>query len=113
MSTRPHSVVRDQSVSSVDEDDLRGASRITGGVFRGRAHGNTFNFADGDDMDVDDGYYKVDGKVLLYTSRDDNARPTMTITHPTSSELPPILKALAHKFSPIRSKQVLLLLVVC
>jgi hypothetical protein len=44
ISTRTHS--RDQSVSPVDENDLRGASRITGGIFRGKARGNNFNFAD-------------------------------------------------------------------
>jgi hypothetical protein len=58
-------------------------------------------------MDIDQenwGYYQADGKVLLYTSQEENARPAMTINHKTSSELPPILKRLAQKFSPIRSK---------
>jgi hypothetical protein len=96
-------------VSPVDEQNLHGASRITGGVFRGRAYGNTFNFADGGDvMDMDnDAHHKADGKVLLYTSQDKNARPTMTITHHTSSELPSILQELAYKFSPIRSKLII------
>jgi hypothetical protein len=45
-STRTHSPSYDQSESPVGETDLRGASRVTGGVIRGRAHGNNFNLAD-------------------------------------------------------------------
>lgn len=44
-----HAVSRmshDGSVSPVDESDLHGASRTTGGVFRGRAIGNVLNWAD-------------------------------------------------------------------
>ena len=50
---------------------------------------------------MDIGYYQTDGKVLLYTSQDVNARSAMTMKHKTSSELPPNLKKLAQKFSPI------------
>ena len=61
------------------------------------------------DVDVDNvGYYQADGKVLLYTSQEVNARPAMTMKHQTSSELPPILKKLASKFSPIQSKWTIL-----
>ena len=49
-------------------------------------------------------YPKVTGKVLLYTSRDSDADPVMTTKHETVSELAPILKKLARRFSPIRSK---------
>jgi hypothetical protein len=52
-------------------------------------------------MDMDTGYYQADGKVLLYTSQDVDAHPAMSMTHKTSSELPPILKKLAQRFSPI------------
>jgi len=45
----------------------------------------------------------VNGKVLLFTSRDKDAAPAMTITHKTTSELPPVLQKLARRFSPIRS----------
>ena len=55
-------------------------------------------------MDVDTDYRQVSGKVLLYTSRDPGAHPTMTITHDTVSELPPVLLKLSRRFSPIRSK---------
>ena len=47
---------------------------------------------------------KINGKILLYTSHDDDASPAMSITHETVNQLPPILDKLAGKFSPIRSK---------
>ena len=49
-------------------------------------------------------YPKTIGKVLLYTSRDLDASPAMTISHDTVSRLPPVLQKLAGRFSPIRSK---------
>jgi hypothetical protein len=56
-------------------------------------------------MDVDlDAYSKIDGKVLLYTSRVLGASPAMTVSHETVSRLPPVLQKLARKFSPLRSK---------
>ena len=55
-------------------------------------------------MDIDPGYYQADGKVLLYTSEEVDARPAMAMNHKVSSELPPILKKLAQMYSPIRSK---------
>src|SRR5882757_5341343 len=59
-------------------------------------------------MDIDvDHYPTVNGKVLLFTSRDDGAAPAMTIAHETVSELPPVLRKLARRFSPIRSKFIL------
>jgi hypothetical protein len=94
-------------VASSDEHNLYGASRTTGGLFRGRALGNTFNMADAYDMDVDTGApLKAMGKVLLYTSRDQDAEPAMTIKHETGYQLPPVLIKLARKFSPIRSESV-------
>lgn len=53
-----------------------------------------------------DKYLKVNGKVLLYTSRDKGASPAMTITHDTVDKLPPVLQKLARIYSPIRSKLV-------
>ena len=52
-------------------------------------------------MDVDVDNPIVNGKVLLFTSRDKDAAPAMTITHKTISELPPVLQKLARRFSPI------------
>lgn len=50
------------------------------------------------------GHYQADGKVLLYTTADKNTSPAMTFSHKTSSELPPILKKLAQRYSPVRNK---------
>ena len=44
------------------------------------------------------------GKVLLYTTRDEDAPPAMAIKHKTTSNLPTILKELSLKYSPIQSK---------
>jgi hypothetical protein len=52
-------------------------------------------------MDVDD--FKISGKVLLYTSQNLGASPTMTVKHDTVSKLPPVLQKLAGKFSPLCS----------
>jgi hypothetical protein len=58
-------------------------------------------------MDVDrEVHQQPVGKVLLYTSQEMNARPAMTMKLQTTGELPSILKELAHKFSPIRSKYI-------
>jgi hypothetical protein len=47
---------------------------------------------------------RPNGKVLLYTNRDQDAHPVMMIMHETVAQLPPILHKLSRKFSPIRSK---------
>jgi len=92
-----------RSVSPVGLD-FQGASRSTGGVFRGRALGNNPNWADSMDRNASSVLSKPTGKVLLYTSRDEEAHPAMMITHETVAQLPPILEKLSRKFSPIRSK---------
>jgi hypothetical protein len=84
--------------------DFQGASRSTGGVFRGRALGNNPNWADSMDRNANSVLSKPTGKVLLYTSRDQEAHPAMMITHEIVAQLPPILEKLSRKFSPIRSK---------
>jgi hypothetical protein len=102
-----HSPSRDLSVTSSNEDNLFGASRTSGGIFRGKALGNVFNMADAHNMDVDDHALPMAmGKVLLYTSRDQDAEPAMTMSHETGYQLPPVLDKLARKYSPIRSELV-------
>lgn len=60
-------------------------------------------------MDVDpDIQQDPYGKVLLYTSRDADAIPAMSIKHKTTPHLPSILNTLAQKFSPIRSKYLII-----
>ena len=72
--------------------------------FRGRAFGNNPNWADVKNQKAHDAFSKPNGKVLLYTSRDKDANPSMMMTHETVAQLPPILQKLSGKFSPIRSK---------
>ena len=81
----------------------QGASRMTGGILRGRAHGNVFNHADGGD-EIHVGPRK--GKVFVYQSpRDPMAhKPDMSITSEVTPQLKPILKSLARRFSPVRSE---------
>jgi len=101
VSTRPQSP--SHSASPIGHD-FQGASRATGGIFRGRALGNAPNWADTTAMIPHDASSKPNGKVLLYTSRDQDAHPAMMIMHETVAQLPPILHKLSRKFSPIRSK---------
>ena len=119
--------VDDGNVSPVDDSDRHGASRTTGGTFRGRAIGSALNWADigmyyfileffqvfrffllsSDAMNVDNEEHQTpDGKVLLYSSRDDNV-PVMSIKHKTTNKLPTILNEIAQRYSPIRSKYII------
>jgi hypothetical protein len=101
VSTCPQSPSRDVSPVS---GDFYGASRATGGMFRGRALGNTPNWADSKKSNAHNASSKPNGKVLLYTNHDQDAPPAMMIMHETVAQLPPILEKLSRKFSPIRSK---------
>jgi hypothetical protein len=82
---------------------LQGASRTTGGVLRGRAYGNVFNRADGDE---EIHVRPRKGKVLVYQSPRDpiTHKPDMSITSDVTPRLKPILKTLARGYSPVRSK---------
>ncbi|KAG6912827.1 hypothetical protein DXG01_011734, partial [Tephrocybe rancida] len=89
--------------------DLQGASRTTGGIFRGRAHGNVFNHADMDDF-IGSDVIPTKGEVHLYTSHGDpqqtdpsKVKPTMFVKHDLSSlTLGPVLNKLGSCFSPIK-----------
>jgi hypothetical protein len=98
VSTRPQSPSHDVSPVS---GDFHGASRASGGIFRGRALGNTPNWADSKQSNAHNASSKPKGKVLLYTNRDQDAPPAMMIMHETVAQLPPILEKLSCKFSPI------------
>ena len=73
---------------------LQGASRMTGGVLRGRAYGNVFNHADGEDNTH---IGPRMGKVLVYQSPKDPSthKPDMSITSEVTSQLKPVLKKVA------------------
>ena len=83
--------------------ELGGASRVTGGILRGRAYGNIYNHAD---AEMVFGSESRIGKVHIYTSRVDPTlvKPDMVLKHKVTPELKPILTALARGYSPVRSK---------
>ena len=83
--------------------ELAGASRVTGGILRGRAYGNVYNHAD---AETNFGPDSRTGKVHVYTSRVDPTltKPDMVLKHKVTPKLTPILKALARGYSPVRSK---------
>jgi hypothetical protein len=89
---------------------LRGASRVVGGISRGRALGNVFNFADAGDVVLDD-LGPTMGKVYLYFCNIDpgqldlaSVKPSGTVNCAISPTVGPILKKVARKFSPIRGE---------
>lgn len=74
--------------------DLGGASRVSGGVFRGRAYGNVFNHAD---AETNFSLESRMGKVHIYKSHVDPtlAKPEMVLKHKVTPKLKPILTALS------------------
>lgn len=93
------------STSGSPEPALQGASRTTGGLIRGKAIGNHYNFGDklASDMDFEDANKPVHGKVLLYTNRAKDADPDMSIKLEVHNELGSILDSVAKKYSPIKN----------
>ena len=85
--------------------NLQGASRITGGIIRGHAHENVFNFADSHDLEVN-AAASVMGKVLLYDSCVDPAttKPKSAFKLRITTSLGVVLSKLAEKDSPVRRK---------
>lgn len=92
--------------------NLQGASRTSGGIIRGRAFGNVFNFADTSDLQMDlDITLAIPGKVYLYESVSDSVtldptkvKPKRIIKTDVSRTLEPVLTKLSRKYSPIRSE---------
>jgi hypothetical protein len=84
--------------------ELGGASRVTGGIFRGRAYGNVFNHAA--EM-MFESEARI-GKIHVYTTHVDPTvtKPDMVLKHKVTSKLKPILKTLARQYSPVRSKSI-------
>jgi hypothetical protein len=83
--------------------NLQGASRVTGGVIRGRAYGNVFNLADSHDLKLD-AAASVMGKVHLYDSFVDPAtiKPKSAFKLKITTSLGVVLSKLAEKNSPVR-----------
>jgi hypothetical protein len=83
--------------------ELGGASRVSGGIFRGRAYGNVFNHADAEMTFESEPRM---GRIHVYTTRVDPTitKPDMVLKHKVIPKLKPILKNLARQYSPVRSK---------
>lgn len=88
---------------SPPSDELQGASRMTGGVFRGQALGNVFNYADADDQSL---VAPRKGKVHIYQSPKDpmTHKPDMSIMSEVTPTLKPVLKILNRRYSPVSSE---------
>ena len=86
--------------------NLQGASRMTGGILCGRAHGNNFNFADA--TLEDESQESPVGKVYVYKTHGDPhvSKPYMTLKHEVTMDLAPVLEDLALHYSPVSSKWV-------
>jgi hypothetical protein len=82
----------------IDNDDLQGSSRITGGIFRGKAVGNMPAFVDFESTSLDP-VEQDKGRVLLYVG--DGTTP-FSVQHPIGSSLPSVLQGLAKVYSPIK-----------
>ena len=86
-----------------------GSSRMTDGVFRGRALGNKVNAADF--KDVKDVLHPIPGKVYVYSSNQDPAslsiesmKPSAFIKYIVMTSIESVLTKVAEKYSPIRSE---------
>ena len=92
------------SPSNSPSCDLQGASRTTGGIFRGQVQGNVFNFADS--VKIKDQEGPVMGKVLIYTTHITltETTPFMVLKHEVTQHLGPILNKLAICYSNFAGK---------
>lgn len=98
--------MRSPGLNSSPSIDLQGASRVTGGILRGRAQGNVFNNADADcDVALDPGFEHRIGRVQVYTTYADPTitKPHMELKHQVTPKLTQVLRVLSRKYSPVRS----------
>ena len=102
-------------------ENLQGASRTSGGIFRGHAQGNVFNLADVADVLKQDPGYGVapKGRVYVYSSplnpttlEPAKMKPMATVKVTTSQTIAPMLLQVSRRFSPVRSKYVSLYIVI-
>lgn len=96
---------------------LQGASRISGGTSRGHAQGNVFNLADAMDVLAQGPGHRMAsrGKVYVYTSPlnpttlvPEEMKPMATVKVVTSETIAPMLQQVSRRFSPVRSKYIML-----
>ncbi|KAM6492665.1 hypothetical protein JOM56_012389 [Amanita muscaria] len=84
---------------------LKGSSRVTGGILRGKAQGNTFNMADAPDIS-DDYMHGAKGRVMIYCPGQDPSdhKPQLTLTTKVSGRLGSVLEEIAERYSPIKKE---------
>lgn len=97
------------SLPPLSQHDLQGASRTTGGLFRGRAYGNNPNIADL--ADEDDSLIPIIGKIYIYTTASnpvtwdfEQMKHQFVIKHQVTTSLATILNEIGDRHSPVRSK---------
>ena len=92
---------------------LYGASRTSGGVFRGQAVGNSLNAADFLNPDNNNYIGPVQGQVNIYLSQDDSAQLSPDILtvysrlpydYASKTPIAPVLEKIAQRYSPVRSQ---------
>jgi hypothetical protein len=86
-----------------DANEFNGASRTTGGIFRGKAVGNALDMADFN-MELESVPALTDtGKVLLFTSHEKDAEP-MSMKFRANEPLSSVLSGLGKLYSPIKHR---------
>ena len=110
---RPNTAHSTTTRPAIPVFDLAGASRTTGGTIQGQALGNVFNHADANDITQSMLGPRV-GQVHIFTEHADptTTKPFMVLKHDITPKLGPVLKALRRKYSPVRSKSSILLLLL-
>ena len=92
---------------------LHGASRISGGVFRGQAVGNSLNAADFSNLENDDYIGPVQGQINIYLCQDNPAQISPEILtaysrisydYALKTPIAPVLEKIARRYSPVRRK---------
>jgi hypothetical protein len=90
---------------------LHGASRTSGGLFRGQATGNALNAADFSNSNNNESIGPVRGQINIYLSQDDPARlsPDSLTTYAhfsydyaAKTPIAPVLERVARRYSPVR-----------
>jgi hypothetical protein len=91
---------------------LQGASRTTGGFLRSRALGNVYNLADEMEIDgkLEGSQIRQAGKVHVYTSHchPSDSKPYLSLKHPVTKSLAPVLEKLGIQYSPVKSKCIII-----
>ena len=86
--------------------DMGGSSRMTGGLLHGQAYRNVYNHVDSDKLMNFNTMGPQTGYVQVYMKHIDLmvTKAHIVLKHEVSSKLKPILKSLAHRYSPVHSK---------